>query len=320
MYYECEEEDTTNHVTGFVTTVVGSYPTKPDVSNVYALIKGEKDPFRSAIEEAIKDQVNAGVQLISDGQVRADFVTLFVRNIPGFKVRAGRPIVVDRITPPEKPTTLDDYIFAKGIAKRDVKGIVTGPSTLAYASVVDEKAPYKSNDDPELIYDIADAQAMEISALMKAGAKIIQVDEPVFSVGVNVEIGIQAVNKMIEAVKTPVVHVCGDVRNIFKKLLELNVSVLDHEFTNVDNLSVIEREAIEARNIQIGYGCVDSNDIRVEPIEVIEKRIRSAVKKLGAENIWIDPDCGLRNLTRKAAFAKLSNMVKAAKNVERGIK
>jgi len=270
-------------MTGFVTTVVGSYPAKPDVSNVYALVKGEKDPFRSAIEEAVKDQVNAGIQLVSDGQVRADFVTLFARNIPGFKVRAGRPIIVDRITPPEKPTTVDDYIFAKSVAKREVKGIVTGPSTLAYASVVNERAPYKSNDDPELIYDIADAQAMEILALTKVGAEVIQVDEPVFSVGVDLETGIQAVNKMIKGVKTPVVHVCGDVRDIFEKLLELNVSVLDHEFTNVDNLSAIGREAIEAHGIKVGYGCVGSN------------------------------------LTREAAFAKLSNMVKAAKNVE-GVK
>lgn len=307
-------------MTSLFTTVVGSYPTKPEISDVYALIKGEKDPFRSAIEEAVKDQVNAGIQLISDGQVRADFVTLFARNIPGFKVQAGRPIIVDRITPPEKPTTVGDYVFAKGIAKRDVKGIVTGPSTLAYASVIDEKAPYKSNDDPELIYDIADVQAAEILALIKAGAEVIQVDEPVFSVGVDLETGIQAVNKMIKGVKTPVIHVCGDVRDIFKKLLELNVSVLDHEFTNVDNLSVIGRETIEAQEIKIGYGCVDSNDAKVEPIEVIEKRIRKAVEKLGAENIWIDPDCGLRNLTREAAFAKLSNMVKAAKNVEKETK
>ncbi len=319
MYYGCKKEDAT-HMTSFVTTVVGSYPAKPDIGDVYALIKGERDPFRSAIEGAVKDQVNAGIQLVSDGQVRADFVTLFARNIPGFKVRAGRPIIVDRITPPEKPTTVDDYIFARDIAKREVKGIVTGPSTLAYASVVNEGAPYKSNDDPELIYDIADAQAMEMRALIKAGAEVIQVDEPVFSVGVDLETGIQAVNKMIEGVKTPVVHVCGDVRDIFQKLLELNVSVLDHEFTRVDNLGAIEREAIEAHGIKVGYGCVDSNDAKVEPIEVIEKRIWKAVEKLDADNIWIDPDCGLRNLTREAAFAKLSNMVKAAKNVEKEIK
>ncbi|UZE92805.1 MAG: methionine synthase [Methanosarcinales archaeon] len=307
-------------MTSFVTTVVGSYPAKPDIGDVYALIKGERDPFKSAIEGAVKDQVNAGIQLVSSGQVRADFVTLFVRNIPGFKVKAGRPIVVDKITPSEKSTTVDDYIFAKSIAKCEVKGIVTGPSTLAYASIVNEKAPYKSNDDPELIYDIAGAQAMEIRALTKAGAKVIQIDEPVFSVEVDLETGIQAVNKMIEGVKTPVVHVCGDVCDIFEKLLELNVSVLDHEFTNVDNLSVIERETIEAHEVKIGYGCVDSNNVKVEPVEVIEKRIQTAVKKLGAENIWVDPDCGLRNLTREAAFAKLSNMVKAAKNVEKEIK
>ena len=298
-----------------MTTVVGSYPPKPDTNDIYALMRGEKDPVRSSIEVAVNDQTKAGVQLISDGQVRADFVALFAGNIPGFNIEGGRPNIVDYVAPPEKPMMADDYIFARSIAKCDVKGIVTGPSTLAHASVVDEEAPYKSNDDPELIYDIAEAQAMEIMALVKAGAKVVQVDEPVFSVGMDLETAIQAVNKMIKGVKTPVVHVCGDIRDIFKKLLELNVSVLDHEFTNTANLGVMEREVIEAHDMRIGYGCVNSNSMEVEPVEVIEKRILAAVEKLGARNIWIDPDCGLRNLTRESAFAKLSNMVQAAKNV-----
>ncbi|ATZ60973.2 MAG: methionine synthase [Methanosarcinales archaeon Met12] len=298
-----------------MTTVVGSYPPKLDITDIYALMRGAKDPVRSAIEVAVNDQTKAGVQLISDGQVRADFVTLFAGNIPGFKVKGGRPNIVDYVTPPEKPVAVDDYIFAKSITKCEVKGIVTGPSTLAYASVVDEKAPYKSNDDPELIYDIAGAQAMEIMALIKAGAKVVQIDEPVFSVGMDLETAIPALNGVIKGVKVPVVHVCGDIRSIFKKLLELNVSVLDHEFTNTANLEVMEREIIEAHDVHIGYGCVDSNSMEVEPVEVIEKRILAAVEKLGAKNIWIDPDCGLRNLTRESAFAKLSNMVQAAKNM-----
>lgn len=299
-----------------VTTVVGSYPSKPDTSDIYALMRDERDAARSAIEVAVNDQTKAGVQLVSDGQVRADFITLFARNIFGFNIKGGRPNIVDKVAPLEKSIIVDDYIFAKSIARRDVKGIVTGPSTLAHASVVDEEAPYKSNDDPELIYDIADVQAMEILTLIEAGATIVQVDEPVFSVGIDLETGIQAVNEMIKGVKTPIVHVCGDIRDIFKKLLELDVSVLDHEFTNTTNLEIVDRDIIEAHDMCIGYGCVDSNSMEVEPVEVIEKRILAAVEKLGARNIWIDPDCGLRNLTRKSAFAKLSNMVRAAKNVE----
>jgi len=299
----------------FITTVVGSYPTHK--------LKDENadDPFRGAIEEAVKDQIEAGVQLISDGQVRGDMITLFARKIPGYRIEKGRPVIVDRIYPPEEPVTVDDFLLTRELAgeRADVKGIITGPFTMALGSSVSKDSPYRNIMDPELIFDLARVQAEEAKALTKAGAEVIQIDEPAFSLGADLEIGREAVEMIAENIEVPALHVCGDVAHIFEDLLEMNVSVLDHEFTSTRNLDVIERDMIEPYDIRIGYGCVNTKLNEAESVEVIEKRIIEAVKKLGAENIWIDPDCGMRLLSREVAKMKLTNMVRASRKVSRMI-
>lgn len=292
-----------------ITTVVGSYPTGIDVRS--------EDDARKAIEIAVNDQVKAGISVISDGQVRADMVGIFALNMRGYKHDSGRYHIAGRIESPATPATVQDYLHAKKVAggKAVVKGIVTGPTTMAKSSVVDKTSPYKSNSDPELIYDLAYAQASEVRALAKAGADIIQIDEPFFSVDADLETGIKAVNIVAKAAETPVMHVCGDIRPIFKKLLETNVRVLDHEFAISKNLEAMDRELIEAHGKIIGYGCLDTKSNRVESVEDVETMIRKGIEKIGKKNMWIDPDCGMRMRTKEAAYAKLSNMVEAVRKI-----
>lgn len=292
-----------------ITTVVGSYPTGIPVQS--------DDDARRAIEIAVQDQIKAGISIISDGQVRADMVGIFALNMRGYTHEGGRYRIVGRIEAPNTPATVQDYLYAKKAAggKAVIKGIVTGPTTMAKSSVVDKSAPYKSNSDPELIYDLAYAQAAEVRALAKAGADIIQIDEPFFSVDADLETGIRAVNIVAKAVETPVMHVCGDVRPIFTRLLETNVRVLDHEFAISKNLEAMDRELIEAHGKIIGYGCIDTKSNQVESAEAIEAMIRKGIEKIGKKNMWIDPDCGMRMRTKEAAFAKLSNMVEAVRRI-----
>lgn len=290
-----------------VTTVVGSYPTGITIKT--------EDDVRTAIEIAIADQEKAGVQVISDGQVRADMVGIFALNLKGYRKIGPRYHVVDRIDVPDHPATVGDYQYAKKIAKAKVKGIITGPTTMAKSSVVDKSSPYKSNTDPELIYDLAYAQAAEARALAQAGAEIIQIDEPFFSVGADLEVGIKAVNIVAKNIDTPAMHVCGDIRPIFKQLLETNVRILDHEFAKSSNLDAMDKDLIESHGRIIGFGCIDSTSNVVESVEQIEKSIRAGIEKIGKKNMWIDPDCGLRMRTRDAAFSKLSNMVEAVRRI-----
>lgn len=290
-----------------ITTVVGSYPTG-------VAIKTEDD-VRKAIEIAVKDQERAGIDIISDGQVRADMIGIFAMNMPGYRKEGGRYKVVGRIEVPDRPATVADYQFARKISKAKVKGIVTGPTTMAKGSVVEKGSPYKSNSDPELIFDIAYAQAAEVRALAAAGAEIVQIDEPFFSVGTDLETGIPAVNIVAKAAETPAMHVCGDIRPIFKKLLEANVRILDHEFANSKNIDAMDRGLIEAHGKTIGFGVLDTTSDVVESVDQVERTIRQGIAKIGKENMWIDPDCGMRVRKKEAAFQKLSNMVEAVKRI-----
>jgi 5-methyltetrahydropteroyltriglutamate--homocysteine methyltransferase len=292
-----------------ITTVVGSYPTGITVHS--------EDDARRAIEIAVNDQVKAGISVISDGQVRADMVGIFAMNMRGYKHESGRYHIAGRIEPSTTPATVQDYLYAKKAAggKVVVKGIVTGPTTMAMSSVVDKASPYKSNKDPELIYDLAYAQAAEVRALAKAGADIIQIDEPFFSVDADLETGIKAVNIVAKAAETPAMHVCGDIRPIFNKLLEANVLVLDHEFAISKNLEAMDRELIEAHGKIIGFGCLDTKSNTIESVATVETAIRQGIEKIGKKNMWIDPDCGMRMRSKEAAYAKLTNMVEAVRKI-----
>lgn len=290
-----------------VTTVVGSYPTG-------IMIQSEED-VKKAIEIAVADQEKAGVSIISDGQVRTDMVGIFAMNMRGYRKEGNRYKVVSRIEVPDKPATVGDYKLARSMAKAKVKGIITGPTTMAKSSVVDKSSPYKSNSDPELIYDLAYAQAAEARALAQAGADIIQIDEPFFSVDADLEVGIRAVNIIAKNIETPAMHVCGDVRPIFEKLLEASVAILDHEFAVSKNLEAMDKGLIEAHGKIIGFGCVDTATNKVETVEQIEKTVRAGIEKIGKKNMWIDPDCGMRMRTREAAYQKLANMVEAVRRI-----
>jgi len=289
------------------TTVVGSYPTG-------IKIQSEED-VRKAIEIAVTDQDKAGISIVSDGQVRADMIGIFALNLKGYKKDGARYKVIGRIEVPDKPATVADYLYAKKHSKAKVKGIITGPTTMAKSSVVDTGSPYKSNSDPELIYDLAYAQAAEARALAQAGADIIQIDEPFFSVDADLEVGVRAVNIIAKNIELPAMHVCGDIRPIFKKLLDTNVRILDHEFAVSKNLDAMDKSLIESHGKIIGFGCVDSTSNKIESVEQIEKTIQAGIEKIGKKNMWVDPDCGMRMRTREAAYQKLANLVEAVRRI-----
>lgn len=106
-------------------------------------------------------------------------------------------------------------------------------------------------------------------------------------------------------------HVCGSIVDIFEKLLEFNVDIIDCEFAGTkENLNILED--VDLKGKKIGFGCVNTKTNKVESVEEIKKRILKGIELIGKENMVIDPDCGLRNLKRESAFNKLKNMVRAA--------
>jgi len=288
------------------TTVVGSYPVVKG-SGLLARI----DPLKHAVETAVADQISAGIDIISDGQVRGDMIRAFTSHLPGIRGSS----VVGKVEPAQRPITLADTKYALSRHPK-VKGILTGPSTLAHGLVLDTTF-YRNKD--ELVLDLAQALAVEAGHLQEAGVALIQIDEPIFSTGAaNLAVGREAVNAIAGRLRVPVcLHVCGNLAAVIDDVLKTNVAIFDFEFANnPHNIEVLSAKDLRGR--MVGYGCVDSASSTVESVEVIRKRIEAGVDVFSPEAMLLDPDCGMRMRTRDEAFSKLKNLVAAADQVRAG--
>jgi 5-methyltetrahydropteroyltriglutamate--homocysteine methyltransferase len=194
-----------------------------------------------------------------------------------------------------------------------VKGIITGPTTLAYGLHI--ATPMYRNKE-ELVPDITAALLVEARALEAAGVALIQIDEPIFSTGIaDLAVGKQAIDRITSSLHTPVcMHVCGNLGNVIDEILKFNVNVLDFEFANNPaNLDLLSRRDLTGK--MLGFGCVDSTTDRIESTAEIRRRIEKGVEIFDPKIMLIDPDCGMRMRTRETAYAKLKYMCDAAKEV-----
>lgn len=285
------------------TTVVGSYPVVKAGG-----LKSLFDPLAGAVETAVADQIGAGIDIISDGQVRGDMIGAFAGKLPGIKGQE----VVGKIQPAASAITVADTKYALSKFPK-VKGIVTGPSTLAHGLHI--STPMYRNKE-ELALDLAAALVVEARSLEAAGATLLQIDEPILSTGVaDLAVGKDAVGIIASSVRIPVcMHVCGNIANVIDEVLKYNVSVFDFEFSkNQANLDILSRRDLTGK--MLGYGCVDNTTDEVESVPEIRKRIEKAVEYFDPKILLIDPDCGMRMRTREAAYWKLKNMCEAAREV-----
>jgi 5-methyltetrahydropteroyltriglutamate--homocysteine methyltransferase len=284
-------------------TVVGSYPSRPAPSSLEASYRGGPDPFQESLEESVRAQVSAGIELVSDGQTRDTMVNLFARGLRGVRMRE-RPEVVARLEW-RGPITAGDQRRARRLLPpgRALKGIVTGPYTMS-KGLADRF--YGSNE--KLAFALAHAMNLEARALEPL-VDVIQFDEPFFSVEFP-----EHAPALVEAARCGIakpvaLHVCGDVAPIFSRLAELPVDVLDHEFAAHPELLEAVRDVSFRQSL--GYGCVRSDSSEMERPGDVEAAIRRAVDAFGAERLMVDPDCGLRHLEPGVALAKLRTIVLA---------
>ena len=285
------------------TTVVGSYPVVKAGG-----LKGLFDPLAGAVETAVADQISAGIDIISDGQVRGDMIGAFASKLPGVKGQE----VIGKIQPAAAAITVADTKYA--ISKfPKVKGIITGPTTLAHGLHI--STPMYRNKE-ELALDLAAALIVEAKSLEAAGVTLLQIDEPILSTGIaDLAVAKQAVEMITSSVRVPTcMHICGNIANVIDEILKFNVNVLDFEFSkNPANLDILSRRDLAGK--MLGYGCVDPESEAVESVHEIRKRIEKGVEYFDPKILLIDPDCGLRMRSRESAYWKLKNMCDAAKEV-----
>lgn len=290
------------------TTVVGSYPARPSPEELMRAYCEGRDPFVASLESAVCAQVRAGVELVSDGQTRAGMVELFASRLAGIRMK-GRPVIFGAVAF-RRPVTADDLTRARTLAagRAEVKGIVTGPYTLARGCV---NSYYPREEDAA--FAIARALNAEARALEAAGARAVQVDEPFFSVEMP-PYARELVAEVTRGVGVPTtLHVCGRVEGILAALAEMPADVLDLEFAA--RPSLVEAVADAGLPQRIGLGCVRSDDARIESPEEVAALLRKACDALGPERLVVDPDCGLRNLPPASADGKLCAMVAGARAV-----
>ena len=285
------------------TTVVGSYPAVKAKG-----FKSMLNPYKEALEIAVSDQINAGIDIISTGQIRGDMISTILSKLPGISSHD----VTGLIKPASGPITVADTKYA--VSKHSkVKAMFAGPSTLAHALKI--KTPMYRNRE-EIIPDIARALVQEALLLQETGITILQIDEPILSTGIAcLDTAYESISLITGAVRVPTcLHVCGNVGNIIDELLKMPVDIIDLEFANnPDNIDTISKN--EIRNKLIGYGVIDSADPAIEEVPTVISRIEAGIDLLGADKILIDPDCGLRMHERATAFGKLRNMTAAADSV-----
>ncbi|HSY58948.1 MAG TPA: hypothetical protein VK795_05260 [Terriglobales bacterium] len=285
----------------------------------------------TAVKAAIKDQETAGLDIVTDGELRRDnMIDYFVERLPGVDIdRSSKKFYYDFYDSsvsgklPMAPLGLaDDFRFLRKFTDREAKFCVTGPHSLTKR--------IRNNFYPSeeaFAMDLARVMNLELKELVKAGAKIIQIDEPYFSgFPEDISWGVNAINAMVDGVgATIAVHICygnrygkpsweGSYRYLFPKILDAKIQKLTLEFARRGGEDLDVFKELPAP-FQLGVGVIDVKTQAVETADIVAERIRKALEVVPAERMFILPDCGCFHLPRDVAFAKLCAMVEGTKVV-----
>jgi 5-methyltetrahydropteroyltriglutamate--homocysteine methyltransferase len=309
------------------TSTVGSFP-KPDYliearaqAARNTITKSELDRLeRKATEFWVGVQEELGLDVLVDGeQYRGDMVAYFAETMPGFAkgglVRSygnryyHKPVMVGPVRWPG-PMTVDWWRWTQSLTSRPVKGMLTGPYTLMDWSF-DDHYPDRKTACLALAREIR----KEVEALLDAGVRIIQIDEPALSVRPDeLPFAVEAMHLTVDGLPAYyVVHACfGAFETIYPGLLDLPVDNLDLAISHsaLDLLAMFRKDPFTK---DLSLGVLDVHSHAVEAADDVLARIRRGTAVLPADRIWVDPDCGLKTRTVEESRAKLAAMMAAVR-------
>jgi 5-methyltetrahydropteroyltriglutamate--homocysteine methyltransferase len=328
------------------TTVVGSYP-QPDWLVDRAMLsktvpRVRMDIWRVApqwLEQAqddatllaIRDMERAGIDIITDGEMRREsYSNRFATALDGIdtarpgqvKARSGHQTPVPRIVGKIRrkgPVEVRDMEFLRANTERVAKITLPGPFTMSQQAVNEF---YR--EEEEMVMDYAVAVNAEARDLERAGADIIQLDEPWLRNDPEAakRVAVKAINRALEGLKVQtIVHLCFG----YAALVPGESKPVGYSFLPQLADSAAQQISIEAAQPRLDLGVlqdlapkkvllgvIDLNDQKAETPRVVADRIRAGLKFVGPDKLIPAPDCGMKYLPRAVAFAKLSALSQGA--------
>jgi 5-methyltetrahydropteroyltriglutamate--homocysteine methyltransferase len=330
------------------TSVVGSYATPSWLySALEDIHKGKYGPtdiqetFDDAVNMAIRDQERAGVDVITDGEMRRwMFVQGFYKYFQGLEPEEplrkmgvygyDSPVryhPVEAVTAPNGLGIVEEYRYLKTQTAHPIKVACAGPLTIGIHIRLKDARIYK--DRLELSYALAQIINGELKRVVAEGADFIQIDEPSYAIiPGEAKQWIDLFNTTVVGVKAKIaLHICfGNLgsrprgkrsyRWMFPALLEANCDQLVLEYANREMVEIELWKEFGPKK-ELGAGLIDIKSFYIETPEEVAERIRAALKYVPAEQLWINPDCGFFQLPRWLAAAKLKSMVAGTNIVRR---
>ena len=330
----------------FPTTLVGSLP-QPDwlidrqrLSGIFPprirlqeLWRVSEQHLKEAQDDAtllaIQSQEAAGIDIISDGEIRREsYSNRFATALDGVDIdspgvaldRSGHPNPVPRIVGKisrRHSVQVEDLKFLKRHTKRPVKITVPGPFTMTQQA---QNVFYAREEDAAMDYAVA--VNAEIRDLFDAGADYVQIDEPYLQARPEKarQYGLRALNQALEGISKPtIVHICFGYAAIIherpsgysflSEMVDCSCGHISIE-TAQSNLDCSVLEGLSNKSFMVG--AIDLSDPKVETPQTVAERVRRALKHVAPERVIIAPDCGMKYLPRETAFAKMQAMVKGA--------
>ncbi len=331
-------------------TVVGSYP-QPDWLVDRVMLGSRLPPRTRALEiwrvassfleqaqddatvVAIRDMERAGIDIITDGEVRREsYSNRFATALEGMDLenpgtaldRTGHPNPVPRVVGPirrKMPVEVRDVQFLRANTDHEIKATLPGPFTMSQHAQDDYY-----HDEEALAMALAEAVNAEVRDLFAAGADVVQLDEPYLQARAEKaeRYAIKAINRALEGITgTTALHTCFGYAHIVHSrpngypFLEQLSDVSARQISLESAQQKVDLTVLRSLSKkQLIVGVIDlSDESPVEDVDTVAARIKHALEFVDADRLLVAPDCGMKYLPRATAFGKLCALAQAAARV-----
>lgn len=323
------------------TTTIGSFPQTGELRTARADLRAGRigtaayeDRVRAEIQEVVAFQEKTGIDVLVHGEPeRNDMVQYFAERLTGYLATqhgwvqsygtryVRPPILAGDISRPE-PMTVRWTAYAQSLTSRPVKGMLTGPVTMLAWSFVRDDQPLG-----ETARQVALALRDEVTDLEAGGARVIQVDEPALRETLPLRAADRAgyLAWATEAFRLTTggvrpdtqihTHMCyAEFGDIVRAIDDLDADVISLEAAR-SHMQVARELAAHGYPREAGPGVYDIHSPRVPSVTEAAELLRTGLKAIPAERLWVNPDCGLKTRGWPETRASLENLVAAARTV-----